>query len=118
MIISKVVKGNGYTSLFLKTEINEPPKANAGKDVTLTLPLSLVELDGSRSKDDVEIKEWSWERQSDSLAAGIILGNSDKSPILKVSYGLRWKWIGLLKSFYLFLAGEFGSRQVRVQVDS
>lgn len=44
---------------------NQPPKADAGADATVTLPLNKAILDGSASFDpDGDIKEYSWKRIS------------------------------------------------------
>src|SRR5437764_79445 len=49
---------------------NKPPIAAAGPDITITLPLDSVLLDGSKSSDpDGKISEWQWTKFSgpDSL---------------------------------------------------
>lgn len=65
-------------------KLNEPPKANAGEDKVVALPVSLVELNGSGSKDDVKVTEWKWTREPDSSVAGTILGESNFHPVLQV----------------------------------
>ncbi|ODN01086.1 hypothetical protein Ocin01_05592 [Orchesella cincta] len=72
---------------------NEPPKANAGGDVVITLPFSVVKLNGSGSTDDVKITEWQWEREEDSLAAGIMLAPSDTSPVLQLTDLVAGKYV-------------------------
>ena len=53
----------------------------------MTLPVSAVVVDGSKSTDDVAVTRWLWERDATSLAAGQIINGSDHSPILMVSVG-------------------------------
>ncbi len=50
---------------------NHPPKAHAGGDKIITLPVSLITLDGSGSSDDRGIVSYSWTRDDKSLAAGV-----------------------------------------------
>ncbi|XP_069185612.1 dyslexia-associated protein KIAA0319-like protein isoform X2 [Procambarus clarkii] len=74
---------------------NVPPKANAGGDFSVTLPVSVVEVDGSKSDDDVAVTKWLWERDATSLAAGKVINGSDHSPVLMftdlVAGGYVWK---------------------------
>ncbi len=50
---------------------NHPPKAHAGGDKIITLPVSLITLDGRESTDDRGIVSYSWTRDDKSLAAGV-----------------------------------------------
>ncbi|XP_071547439.1 dyslexia-associated protein KIAA0319-like protein [Panulirus ornatus] len=74
---------------------NVPPKANAGGDFSVTLPVSVVVVDGSKSTDDVAVTKWLWERDGTSLAAGKVINGSDNSPVLMftdvVAGGYVWK---------------------------
>ncbi|XP_077521827.1 dyslexia-associated protein KIAA0319-like protein isoform X3 [Amblyomma americanum] len=72
-------------SIIVTQNRNSPPKADAGGDRTVFLPVDVVSLNGSRSSDDVEIISWRWTRDPSSLAAGRILENSSFSPILRLS---------------------------------
>lgn len=56
--------------------------AKAGGNRVVTLPVSLVALDGSQSSDDKEITSYLWEREDKSLAAGIMLNHTDHEPVL------------------------------------
>jgi len=49
--------------------VNKPPVANAGDDITITLPISTVQLDGAASSDpDGDIKSYSWAKISGPAA--------------------------------------------------
>lgn len=63
-----------------------PPKANAGGDFSVTLPLSVVMVDGSKSRDDVAVTKWLWEKETMSLAAAKVINSSDHSPVLMVGF--------------------------------
>lgn len=65
-------------------EENEKPKANAGGDRSVTLPLKWIVLNGSASSDDLAVESWLWTREADSLAAGTIVANSDRTSSLMV----------------------------------
>jgi len=79
-------ENSGKGSVFVSVLQNEnsPPKANAGGDKTVVLPVSLVKLNGSLSTDDLGIVKWQWIREPNSLAIGSIVENSDTTPILMV----------------------------------
>lgn len=64
---------------------NVAPVANAGGDFSVTLPVSAVVVDGSKSTDDVAVTRWLWQRDATSLAAGQVINSSDHSPVLMVS---------------------------------
>lgn len=50
----------------------------------MTLPLSVLVLNGSTSSDDLAIVNYSWVRESDSLAVGDIIGTTDREAVLMV----------------------------------
>ena len=50
----------------------------------MTLPLKWIVLNGSASSDDLAIESWLWTREADSLAAGTIVANSDRTNSLMV----------------------------------
>ena len=58
--------------------------ADAGGDLTVHLPVSVVTLNGSRSSDDVGIVSWRWSRDGSSLAAGRVVGDTDTARSLQV----------------------------------
>lgn len=51
----------------------------------ITLPLSVLIINGSASYDDLAIVNYTWTRESDSLAVGNVIGSSDREPVLQVS---------------------------------
>lgn len=69
----------------LITDNNAAPKAHAGGDRTVSLPLTVLTLNGSSSSDDLAVVRWSWEWDGSSLAQGTILAGSDNTPVLMVS---------------------------------
>lgn len=57
--------------------VNQPPIANAGPDISITLPQSSVQLDGSRSSDvDGIVQSFAWRRISGPT---VTISNADKS---------------------------------------
>ncbi|KAL4708995.1 hypothetical protein ACJJTC_005856 [Scirpophaga incertulas] len=64
---------------------NSPPKAVAGGDQVLNLPLPILILNGSKSSDDFRIVSWKWVRAGSGLAAGTVILNSDTQPVLMVT---------------------------------
>ena len=83
-------------------EKNSPPKANAGGDQTLTLPLSAIYLNGSKSSDDLGIVKYLWTRDDSSLAYGNIVGLSDHEAVLIVSHLLYQKISNFHGNFLIF----------------
>lgn len=65
-------------------ERNNAPTANAGGDQILTMPISVIYLNGSASSDDLGIVSYRWSREDDSLAAGQILDKTDTAPVMIV----------------------------------
>ncbi|GFO01867.1 dyslexia-associated protein kiaa0319-like protein, partial [Plakobranchus ocellatus] len=81
-------------TVTLKKDVKLPPKANAGGNKVVELPVSLVTLDGSKSSDDHGISKYLWERDSKSLAAGTVVNNSDHKAVLQL--------VNLVAGQYLF----------------
>ncbi|CAG0897405.1 unnamed protein product [Darwinula stevensoni] len=73
---------SGNVSITVIQTKNNPPKADAGGDRHVTLPLSSVTLDGSKSSDDVGIIKWLWTFEDGGLAAATIIAESDHTPHL------------------------------------
>ncbi len=61
---------------------NMSPVARAGADFSLTLPASVAVLNGSASWDDLGVARWRWVRLPESLAAGAVVGETDRRPVL------------------------------------
>ena len=77
--------GNTDSSIVgvtINQDNNAPPVAEAGNDVEVTLPVSVVIVNGSASHDDLKIAKWRWSRDPKSLAAGKIVGNSSQESVL------------------------------------
>jgi len=85
-----VMDGNENTasdtvSITVNQNKNTPPKANAGKDQIVDLPIGVLIMNGSESSDDLGIAKWQWTRELTSLAMGTIIDQSDTSPVLMVT---------------------------------
>ena len=72
--------------MFFFSDKNAPPKANAGGDQTVVMPVNALIINGTQSTDDLKIKQWLWTRDPISLAIGNIVEGTDKSPILMVYF--------------------------------
>ncbi|MGH0165683.1 UNVERIFIED_CONTAM: hypothetical protein FKN15_049189 [Acipenser sinensis] len=69
-------------SVIVKEELNQPPVARISGNVQLTLPLNMAALDGSKSSDDKGVVTYQWSRDEGSPAAGEVLNQSDRQPVL------------------------------------
>lgn len=55
--------------VFVKPPTNKPPTADAGENITISLPQTWIVLDGNKSKDDNKIVSYGWEQiQGPSIA--------------------------------------------------
>lgn len=81
----KGLTGSDTVAVNVKKDINKPPIANAGPDVTVHLPNRAAELDGSSSFDDHGIVVYEWSRDPKSPAAGDVINNSDHQAVLRLS---------------------------------
>lgn len=71
---------------FIFAEKNAAPIARiTGGSQNVTLPLSVLVLNGSTSSDDLAIVNYSWTRESESLAVGDVIGTTDHEAVLMVS---------------------------------
>ena len=82
---------------------NAKPKANAGGDQTIILPVSVIILNGSQSSDDLGIVKWEWIRDQSSLALGRVIDDTDHSPALMVSI-LKMYFCNFLKQYKMMMA--------------
>lgn len=55
--------------VFVKPPTNQPPTAEAGDNVTISLPQTWVELNANQSKDDNKITSFKWEQVEGPSAA-------------------------------------------------
>nr|CAG4648482.1 EOG090X00QS [Polyphemus pediculus] len=76
---------NDTVTVTVTQRENLKPHANAGGDQSVSLPLKWVLLNGSASTDDLGIQSWLWTREHDSLAAGTIVANSDRTSSLMLT---------------------------------
>jgi len=76
---------------------NHPPEANAGGDKVVTLPLTLVTLDGRQSTDDKKVVLYHWTRTDRSLAAGDIINGSDHQAVLQLTNLVSGRYIFTLE---------------------
>ena len=82
---TKNLTSTSYKSVKVIQNKNIPPKAIAGGDKTVSLPMDEVFLDGSASYDDAEIISFRWSRLPLSLAYGDIIGNSSNCSVLRLN---------------------------------
>ncbi|XP_058449707.1 dyslexia-associated protein KIAA0319-like protein [Malaya genurostris] len=75
-------KASDRVKISVIQERNTAPVANAGGDQSVTLPTNAIVLNGTRSYDDLGIANYSWTRESTSLAIGTIVDDSDHKPVL------------------------------------
>ncbi|EDV96852.1 GH16502 [Drosophila grimshawi] len=74
-------------------ERNAAPIANAGGDRTITLPVTAIYLNGSQSSDDLAVVKYLWTREDTSQAAGVIIGDTDKQPIMILSNVVQGRYV-------------------------
>lgn len=84
---------SAVTNITVKQEQNAPPVANGGGDLAVTLPVTVVVLNGSRSYDDLEITNWTWTREGASLAMGTIIGNTSHEPVLMLTNVVAGRYV-------------------------
>nr|CAG4636763.1 EOG090X00QS [Ceriodaphnia reticulata] len=89
---SGVSAADNVTVSVLQQE-NQRPKANAGGDQSVSLPLKWILMNGSASTDDLGIQSWLWTREPESLAAGAIIANSDRTSTLMLTNLVPGKYV-------------------------
>lgn len=74
-VIKECFKKQALFTMFpTGTEIDYPPKANAGSNVIISLPQNTVTLYGNASTDDKGIVSYEWVKKSDKLTADMTVG--------------------------------------------
>ncbi|XP_078332823.1 dyslexia-associated protein KIAA0319-like protein isoform X1 [Crassostrea virginica] len=86
-------------TVIVKELPNKAPVSRAGGERLVTLPITLVEIDGSKSSDDKKIVRYNWERDAKSLAAGDILNGTDHEAVLQLVNLVAGKYIFKLTVF-------------------
>jgi beta-glucosidase len=79
--LTKRATAYGYSLFELQAygDVNTPPVANAGLDLSINLPINNVALDGSASKDaDGDVLSYIWEQLSGPLTAVLTNSNTVK----------------------------------------
>lgn len=61
--------------------------------MTITLPCTVIIADGSKSSDDLGIVNYTWIRDSGSLAIGNVIGNSDHESKLMITNVVPGRYI-------------------------
>ncbi|KAL7732580.1 hypothetical protein ACLKA6_019208 [Drosophila palustris] len=74
-------------------ERNAAPIANAGGDRTITLPVTAIYLNGSQSSDDLAVVKYAWTREDNSLAGGVIIGDTDKQSVMILSNVVQGRYV-------------------------
>ncbi|XP_048730594.2 dyslexia-associated protein KIAA0319-like protein isoform X2 [Ostrea edulis] len=87
------LKSTQELTITVKELPNKAPISHAGGEIIVTLPVTLVEIDGSKSSDDKKIVRYSWARDAKSLAAGDILNNTDHEAVLQLVNLVAGKYI-------------------------
>jgi hypothetical protein len=86
-------------NVVVNQNVNQKPKADAGGNFEVELPINAVIVNGSKSKDDWAIVKWKWTRDDKSLAVGKVAEKSDESPILILTDVIAGKYIFNLTVF-------------------
>ncbi|KAJ8931838.1 hypothetical protein NQ314_015235, partial [Rhamnusium bicolor] len=74
--------------VFVKPPTNKPPVANAGQNLTISLPQTWVELDASNSTDDNKIMEFKWEQIEGPSTVTFENANFSKTNVTGLTKGL------------------------------
>lgn len=75
-----------------QTPVNQPPVANAGNDIVITLPVSIVSLTGKGTDADGSIKKYSWSKisgPSNFKLSSTTSASTDASRLLQGVYAFR-----------------------------
>ncbi|XP_042295361.1 dyslexia-associated protein KIAA0319-like protein homolog isoform X3 [Sceloporus undulatus] len=74
-------------TVIVQPENNKPPKADAGPDKELTLPVDSTTLDGSKSSDDQKIVSFLWEKTRGPDGVKLENANSSIATVMGLEVG-------------------------------
>ncbi|NXQ32774.1 K319L protein, partial [Alaudala cheleensis] len=74
-------------TVIVQPENNKPPKADAGPDKELTLPVDSTTLDGSKSSDDQKIVSYLWEKTRGPDGVKLENANSSMATVTGLQVG-------------------------------
>ncbi|XP_059086582.1 dyslexia-associated protein KIAA0319-like protein [Tigriopus californicus] len=91
--VLKVTDAKGQFSqdevnVYVKAPTNLPPTANAGPDQEISLPKTWVILDGSASKDDVQVTKYNWTQISGPNQASFMTNNTGSANATGLTRGV------------------------------
>ncbi|KAJ8953581.1 hypothetical protein NQ318_003003 [Aromia moschata] len=74
--------------VFVKPPTNKPPVADAGQNLTISLPQTWVVLDGGNSTDDNQIMEFKWEQVEGPSTVSFERANASKTNVTGLTKGV------------------------------
>lgn len=75
-------------NVYVKAPTNLPPIANAGTNQEISLPKTWVILDGSASKDDIQVTKFNWTQISGPNQATFVDNSTAKANVTGVTKGV------------------------------
>jgi hypothetical protein len=79
--------GTDNVTVTVTAAVNQPPTANAGSDITLTLPVNSTTLNGSGSDPDGTIASYAWARVSGPTTFTLANGNAASTGLSNLVLG-------------------------------
>lgn len=76
------LESSAFSEATIIKEVDNPPVADAGRDVVMTMPVKSVTLNGDGSHDDRKIVSYEWTKKSDDSLAADMTGV--RTPYLKL----------------------------------
>lgn len=73
--------------VFVKPPTNRPPVADAGRNITMSLPQTWVVLDARNSTDDDKIVEFVWEQVEGPSMTNILQANQSRTNVTGLTKG-------------------------------
>src|SRR4029077_7374199 len=88
-----VTDNNGATAfdnvtVIINTAPNQPPTANAGNNITITLPTTSVTLNGSGADADGTIASYAWTKVSGPVSFTIVSPNAASTAVTGLIQGV------------------------------